>query len=54
MARILPSPDEVARATEHGALDTARSHLDAARALYDQGRWPQACFLTITAIELTR
>jgi len=49
--RILPTPAEVVRAAEHAALDTARDHLDAARALYDKGRYPQACFLAMTAIE---
>jgi hypothetical protein len=45
MTRVLPSPSDAVRVAEHAALDTARSHLDAARTLYDQGRWPQ------TAIE---
>jgi AbiV family abortive infection protein len=51
MPRILPSPNEAVRTAEQAALDTARSHLNAARVLYDQGRWSQACFLAMTAIE---
>lgn len=51
MPRILPSSGEAVRVAEHAALDTARAHLDAARALYDQGHLPQACFLAMTAIE---
>jgi AbiV family abortive infection protein len=47
----MPSPAETVRAAQYAALDTARSQIDAARALYDQGRYPPACFLAMTAIE---
>lgn len=51
MTRIVLSPREAVRLAEGAAIGTARAHLTAARALYDQERWPQACFLAMTAIE---
>src|SRR5690242_5665256 len=51
MTRTLSSCSQAVRAAERAALDTARAHLDAARALYEQGMWPQACFLAMTTIE---
>src|SRR5713101_8874437 len=49
--RLLSTKREAIRAAEHSAFDTARSHITAAKALYDQGMHPQACFLAMTAIE---
>jgi len=51
--RSLPTKQEAIRAAEHAAFDTARSHITAAKTLYDHGMHPQACFLAMTAIEET-
>lgn len=37
---------------ERAALDTARAHIDSAKLLYEKDRWPQACLLALTAIEM--
>ena len=51
MTTLSPQQKETLRIAEYKARDTVRSHIDAARRLYDNGFWPQSCFLAMTAIE---
>ena len=48
---LLGAEKESLRIGEYKSFDTARSHLDAAKLLYTHQKWPQSCFMAITAIE---
>lgn len=39
------------RVGEFKLLDTARSHIDASKLLFDHEKWPQSCFMAMTALE---
>ena len=39
------------RIGEYKSFDTARSHIDAAKLLYSHEKWPQSCFIAMTALE---
>ena len=42
---------ESLRIGEFKSFDTARSHIDAAKLLYEHQKWPQSCFMAMTALE---
>jgi len=48
---LLGAEKESLRIGEYKSFDTARSHIDAAKLLYSHKKWPQSCFLAITALE---
>lgn len=45
------SEKEWLRIGEYKSFDTARSHIDAAKLLYSYQKWPQSCFIAMTALE---
>jgi AbiV family abortive infection protein len=45
------SEKESLRIGERKSYDAARSHIDAAKLLYSYQKWPQSCFMAMTALE---
>ena len=50
MRKVL-SRKESLRIGEFKSFDTARSHIDTAKLLYAHQKWPQSCFMAMTALE---
>jgi len=42
---------ESLRIGEYKSFDTARFHIDAAKLLYSDRKWPHSCFIAMTALE---